>query len=213
MELNKRGITRSSIFLHATASGFARAAPLVASICWLAACAPEESAESTVDDGTPAPYQFAEAEVRPVAGSGVGGLVRFDQNDEFLEIEGRITGLTAGAYGLRVHEARDCATVDAGSAGPVFSAGRASPDLALDPDLPNEAGNLGDIVAGGSGTATFEFVDTELSLGTGERSIVGRTLVVHAAVEDIGPDGLPVLAGPPLGCAEIEPILTPTYVP
>ena len=184
-----------------------------AGICLLTACAPGEPPEEVADDDTPAPYQFAEAEIGPVSGSGVGGIVRFDQDDEFLDIQGRISGLVAGAYGLRVHEAQDCADVDASSAGPVFSANRDAPGLALDPELPNRAGNLGDMVAGEAGTATFEFVDTELTLGSGDRSVVGRTIVIHAAVEDVGPDGLPVLAGTPVGCGEIEPILAPTYVP
>lgn len=184
-----------------------------ASICLLAACAPGEPPGEAADGDAPAPYQFAEAEIGPVSGSGVGGIVRFDQDDELLEIQGRISGLVTGAYGLRVHETQDCADVDASSAGPVFPANRDAPGLALDPDLPNEAGNLGDIVAGEAGTATFEFVDTELTLGSGDRSVVGRTIVIHAAVEDVGPDGLPVLAGTPVGCGEIEPILVPTYVP
>lgn len=191
----------------------ARAATAAASACLLAACTPEEPAVEAVDGDTPAPYQFAEAEIGPVSGSGVGGIVRFDQDDEFLDIQGRISGIAAGAYGLRVHETRDCSTVDADSAGPLFSANRDAPGLALDPDLPNEAGNLGDVVAGESGTTTFELVDTELTLGPGDRSIVGRTIVIHAAIEDVGPDGLPVLAGTPIGCGEIEPILAPSYVP
>ena len=191
----------------------ARAATAAASVCLLAACTPEEPAMEAMDGDTPAPYQYAEAEIGPVSGSGVGGIVRFDQDDELLDIQGRISGLAAGAYGLRVHEMQDCATVDADSAGPLFSANRDTPRLALDPDLPNEAGNLGDVVAGESGTATFELVDTELTLGAGNRSIVGRTIVIHAAVEDVGPDGLPVLAGTPVGCGEVEPILAPTYVP
>lgn len=191
----------------------ARAAPLVAGICWLAGCVPEEPPEETVDDGIPAPHPFAEAEISPASDSGAGGVVRFDQNDEFLQIEGRITGLVAGAYGLRVHEARDCTAVDSSSAGPLFSTERDAPELALDADLPNKAGNLGDIVAGEDGTASFDFMVTGLALSDDERSVAGRTLVVHKALEGAGPEGLPVLAGEPVGCGEIRLTLTPTYVP
>ena len=191
----------------------ARAALPVAFVCCLAACTAEDPDDGVVDSEPAAPYQYAEAEIGPVSGSGVTGVVRFDQNDEFLEIDGRIAGLTASAYGLRVHAARDCANVTAKSVGPLFAAGRDSPGLALDSDLPNEPGNLGDIVADHSGSAVFQFVDTRLSLGDGDRSVVGRTLVIHAAREGAGPDGLPVLAGEAVGCGEIELILAPTYVP
>ena len=207
------GATRGILIFPYRIGHTARAVTAAANICLLASCTPEEPAMQAVDGDTPAPYQYAEAEIGPVSGSDVGGIVRFDQDDEFLDIQGRISGLAAGAYGLRVHETQDCATVDADSAGPLFSANRDAAVLALEPDLPNEAGNLGDIVAGESGTATFEFVDTELSVGPGDQSIVGRTIVIHAAVEDAGPDGLPVLAGTPVGCGEIEPILAPAYVP
>ena len=213
MELNMYGITRGWIFLQASGGRITRAVPLVASASWLAACAQEEPPGAKVDDETPAPYQVVEAEIGPVSGSSTGGTVRFDQSDEFLEIEGRITGLVAGVYGLRVHEARDCTAVDSSSAGPLFSTDPGSPELALDADLPNESGNLGDIVAGENGTASFDFLVTGLALSDDERSVAGRTLVVHKAVEGAGPEGLPVLAGEPVGCGEIRLTLAPRYVP
>lgn len=194
-------------------SGVARAAPLAASILWLAACAQEKAPEATVDDEKPASHPFVEAEIRAVSGSDVAGTVRFDQKGEVLAIEGRITGLEAGAYGLRIHEARDCTSVDSKSAGPLFSTDRDLPELALDADLPNEAGNLGDIVAGENGAVSFDLVVTGLVLSDDERSVAGRTLVVHKAVEAAGPEGLPVLAGEPVGCGEIRPTLAPRYVP
>ena len=212
MTTRKDTTMRASIFPQRLGRA-AGAAIAAASIALLAACAPGEAPGEAAEGDTPAPSQFAEAEIVPVSGSSVSGIIRFDQDDEFLDVQGRISGLTAGAYGLRVHETQDCTSVDASSAGPVLSTDRDAPGLALDPDLPNAAGNLGDIVAGEAGTAVFEFVDTELTLGAGDHSIVGRTIVIHTAVEDVGPDGLPVLAGKPVGCGEIEPILTPTYVP
>lgn len=206
------GMDTCSSFFRQTTGGMVQAASLLAGICSLAACAPDEAPDATADGERPAPYRFAEADMGPVSGSDVGGAVRFDPNDEFLQVQGRITGLTAGAYGLRVHQARDCAVVDSHSAGPLFSTDPMSPELALDPDLPNEAGNLGDIVVGEGGTASFDFVVTGLGLGPDERSVLGHTLVIHASAEGVGPQGLPVLAGKPVGCGEIELIPAPKYV-
>ena len=50
------------------------------------------------------------------------------------------------------------------------------------------AGDLGNIVADESGKASFSFSDSHLSL-FGVHSIVGRSVVVHAAEDDLGRGG------------------------
>jgi len=49
-------------------------------------------------------------------------------------------------------------------------------------------GDLGNIEADESGKAAFNFNDPQLKL-TGEHSIVGRSVVVHAGTDDLGRGG------------------------
>jgi Cu-Zn family superoxide dismutase len=46
-------------------------------------------------------------------------------------------------------------------------------------------GDLGNIVAGDDGVARIDFVDRHIAL-SGQNSIVGRSLVVHADPDDLG---------------------------
>lgn len=190
-----------SALVH-TARG-ARACCLLATLGVLAACGGGDPGDGQAD----APYLYARADLGPVSGSGMTGVVRFDQEAERLEIEGTIEGLPPGRYHLHVHEMEECSALDTGSAGAVFSPGEDAPDLALEPDLPNQAGRLAEIVTDAAGTATFEFVETRASIAPGDRSILDHALVVHDS-----PDGVGV-PGKPVGCGPIRRTATRRYVP
>lgn len=163
-----------------------------------------------IDD--PEQYMLAEAEIAPVGTSGVSGNVRFDQRGEVLEISGRITGLEPGSHGLHIHENGDCSGPGAITAGAHFSPEGDPHGSPREPDARHHAGDLGNITADDDGNADFEFVDTELKLGSGSNSVIGRAVVVHADADDLAsqPAGDPGLR---VGCAVIRPSLQPAYVP
>lgn len=178
----------------------------------LAACGPGESpretAEASPDDSGQVTFDtFAEAEVSPVGDSGVSGFVRFDQRSTVLEISGNLSGLAPGDHGLHVHETGDCS-----GAGTHFSPQghpHGSPDST---DAEHHAGDLGNVTADANGDAEFQLADGEMRLGSGEYGINGRTIVVHAMADDLEtqPDGN---AGAAVGCAVIDPVPQPDYVP
>ena len=49
-------------------------------------------------------------------------------------------------------------------------------------------GDLGNVQAGDDGVAKLEISDSLISL-SGERSIIGRTMVIHADIDDLGKGG------------------------
>jgi Cu-Zn family superoxide dismutase len=50
---------------------------------------------------------------------------------------------------------------------------------------PHHTGDLGNIEADESGNATHEVENKDLTVGKGERSIVGRAVVVHEKADDL----------------------------
>ncbi|KAF3497070.1 hypothetical protein DY000_02058026 [Brassica cretica] len=55
-------------------------------------------------------------------------------------------------------------------------------------DANRHAGDLGNIIVGDDGTATFTITDSQIPL-SGPNSIVGRAVVVHADPDDLGKGG------------------------
>lgn len=56
-------------------------------------------------------------------------------------------------------------------------------------DAVRHAGDLGNIVADGSGVGKVNITDKQISLFPGPLNIIGRTLVVHADPDDLGKGG------------------------
>ena len=98
-------------------------------------------------------------------------------------IVGEIHGLKPGLHGLHIHEYGNL-TDGCKSAGAHYN-----PDGVDHGDL-NEGhvGNLGNITADEDGTARIEIVAPRVEL-IGERSVIGRSFVVHADEDDLGKGG------------------------
>ncbi|XP_037504820.1 superoxide dismutase [Cu-Zn] isoform X1 [Rhipicephalus sanguineus] len=111
------------------------------------------------------------------------GSVTFHQDPfSFVRLHGNITRLPQGKHGFHVHEYGD------------LSDGCASTGAHYNPlgmthggpmDRKRHVGDLGNIEADKSGTAVFNMTDRFLTLNGGH-SIIGRALVVHADVDDLG---------------------------
>ncbi|KAG8758187.1 Superoxide dismutase [Cu-Zn] [Ceratobasidium sp. 423] len=119
----------------------------------------------------------------------VAGVVNFYQPSglERVKVTGTLKGLgTQGKKGFHIHEFGDISngcTSPGGHFNP-YSKNHGGPE-----STERHVGDLGNIVAGPDGTATFEIQDKEITLAGGKRSIIGRTVMVHAAEDDLGLGG------------------------
>jgi Cu-Zn family superoxide dismutase len=121
--------------------------------------------------------------LHPTAGNKVSGTVTFTEVADGVQVHAEITGLTPGNHGFHVHEFGDCSAADASSAGPHFNPTNnphAGPDAAE-----RHVGDMGNVEADASGKATLEYVDHQISLTTDERSVIGRSVVVHVKADDL----------------------------
>ena len=98
-------------------------------------------------------------------------------------IKGTITGLQPGEHGFHIHEFGDM------SKGCESMGGHYNPDGVDHGDI-NEGhvGDLGNITADEDGTASFSIQANRVDL-IGDRSVVGRGIVVHADQDDLGKGG------------------------
>jgi len=123
------------------------------------------------------------AALAPTKGSHVSGTVNFTQKGDRVIVEAKVTGLTPGLHGFHVHEKGNCTAPDGSSAGPHFSpvpSQHGGPQAAA-----HHAGDLGNLTADSTGTAIAKIEVKGLSLGTGEDSIIGRSVIVHEKADDL----------------------------
>ncbi len=98
-------------------------------------------------------------------------------------IVGQVTGLEPGLHGFHIHEFGDLSN-GCESAGAHYN-----PDGVDHGDIEKgHVGDLGNIEADSSGTAKVEIIAKRVDL-IGDRSIVGRAIVVHADQDDLGKGG------------------------
>ena len=98
-------------------------------------------------------------------------------------IKGKITGLTPGEHGFHIHEFGDM------SKGCETMGGHYNPDGVDHGDLEQgHVGDLGNITADEDGTASFSIQANRVEL-IGNRSVIGRGIVVHADPDDLGQGG------------------------
>ncbi|KAF9013239.1 superoxide dismutase [Cyathus striatus] len=120
--------------------------------------------------------------------SPVSGIVTFEQSvfDGPVIISGEVRGLNASArHGFHVHQYGDLSN-GCTSAGPhfnPFNKTHGAPWAAT-----RHVGDLGNIDSDEEGVATINMQDSLISL-MGERSILGRAVVVHTGTDDLGLGG------------------------
>jgi Cu-Zn family superoxide dismutase len=148
------------------------------------------------------PVQKAVAVVHPVGKSQVKGKVTFTKVLGGIKIVADVEGLAPGEHGFHVHEFGDCGGEGASAAGGHFNPTNQPHG---GPDSPQRhVGDFGNLVADEQGHAHYERVDTVIAL-EGEKSIVGRSIMVHADRDDLTtqPTGA---SGARIGCGIIEAV-------
>lgn len=122
--------------------------------------------------------------VEPLEGHETRGYVLFLREGRGIRVRAEIDGLEPGAHGFHVHGTGDCSAPDGTSAGGHFDPD-GSPHGA--PDAPASArhvGDLGNLVATDLGRGTYDRLDTLITV-TGDHSILGRAVIVHAGEDDL----------------------------
>jgi len=98
-------------------------------------------------------------------------------------IKGKVTGLTPGEHGFHIHEYGDL------SRGCESAGAHYNPDGVDHGDLKNgHVGDLENITANEDGIAEFTIKADRVDL-IGDRSVVGRAVVIHKDVDDLGKGG------------------------
>ena len=136
----------------------------------------------TPEPKSPAPLK-AIAVLHPTASNKVSGTVTFTEVADGVQVQAEITGLSPGKHGFHVHEFGDCSASDLASAGGHFNPTNkphAGPDAAA-----RHVGDMGNVEADASGTAKLNYVDHEISLTNDQRSVIGRSVIVHAKADDL----------------------------
>ncbi len=143
----------------------------------------------------------ATATVLPTKDSTVRGTVKFTQKDDHVIVAGHLTGLAPGPHGFHIHDKGNCTAPDGSSAGPHFNPGSMKHG-GLTADM-RHGGDLGNIIADGSGVADFTIEVTGITLGTEDASVIGRSVIVHAKADDLNTDPSGN-SGPRLACGLIS---------
>eukprot|EP00455_Lapot_gusevi_P020001 TRINITY_DN2127_c0_g1_i2.p1 TRINITY_DN2127_c0_g1~~TRINITY_DN2127_c0_g1_i2.p1 ORF type:complete len:207 (-),score=68.98 TRINITY_DN2127_c0_g1_i2:110-679(-) len=125
--------------------------------------------------------------LNPDGNSGVRGVVKFSQESETgpTTIEARVEGLKPGKHGFHIHQygnlTRGCIT-----AGPHYNPFNQQHGGPL--STQRHVGDLGNVEAGADGVAVYHNIDPLVKL-SGETSVIGRSVVVHADEDDLGLGG------------------------
>ena len=123
------------------------------------------------------------AVLHPTGANKVSGTVTFIPVAGGVQVHAELTGLAPGKHGFHVHEFGDCSAADGSSAGAHFNPTNqphAGPDAAA-----RHEGDMGNIEADASGSAKLDYVDHQVSLTNDAKSVIGRSVVVHAKPDDL----------------------------
>lgn len=143
------------------------------------------AAQVPADPGSeqPGPVR-AVVELKPTEGSSVHGTLTFTVEEGGLRLSGSIDGLEPGSVrGFHLHEFGDCSAPDAMSAGGHWNPqghehGRRSHGVF-------HAGDMDNLVADATGSATVDYLLEGLEIGTGSAlDVVGRSAIVHKGTDD-----------------------------
>ena len=126
----------------------------------------------------------AAAPLTAKSGTNTGGRVTFEQQSGGgVMVVVAVTGLPPGTtHGFHVHEKGDCLAPDAMSAGGHFNPGGKPHGQMSMPD--HHAGDMNNLTADSAGNARAQFVMSDVTVGPGPNSVIGRAVVVHKDPDD-----------------------------
>ena len=117
-------------------------------------------------------------------GSSVHGAVTFVRKSGAALVNVKMAGFKPNStHGLHIHEIGDCTARDAASAGGHFNPTSSEHGGPNGPS--RHSGDLGNVTADSTGEIYASFEVGEIAFGTGQDSIIGRGLVVHADRDDL----------------------------
>ncbi|CAN7937059.1 unnamed protein product, partial [Ixodes hexagonus] len=120
--------------------------------------------------------------------SGILGLVEFTTlNSSYVRVAFLASGVPEGKHGFHIHQYGDL------TKGCTAAGGHFNPESVNHggPDSPvRHVGDLGNVVAASNGVVAFSRDDSYLRL-SGNLSILGRSVVLHAGEDDYGLGGYP----------------------
>ncbi len=124
----------------------------------------------------------AEAQMAPTQGNKVSGTVTFVPSGDKLKVFAEVSGLTPGLHGFHIHEKGDCSAPDGTSAGGHFnptSKPHGNPERGE-----HHFGDMVQLVADDKGNARQVSYIEGPTLGDGPNNIIGRSVIIHAALDD-----------------------------
>jgi len=136
------------------------------------------------------------AKLGPKNGSNVRGLISFTQVGDKVAVAGDFYELFPGAHSIYIHEAGNCSSPNAASAGPVWN---------LPGNTGKRTGALPQIYAGSEGRANISVSLSTVSVGTGRPDdVMGHAVVLYANVD---PDPKAQFGVPNnrIACGVVEP--------
>lgn len=165
----------------------------------LVGCAQQQQQNMNQNEEPSTDFTQAVAVVHPTEGNEVTGTVTFERTADGVQVSAELSGLEKGPHGFHIHQYGDCRANDGTSAGGHYNP--TGNDHGAPTQDNRHMGDMGNITAGGDGTATIDYTDTKIELN-GPNSIIGRGIVVHGGQDDLSsqPSGA---AGPRVGCGVI----------
>ena len=131
----------------------------------------------------------------------ISGTVNFREFWNGMYLDGRITGLESGAHGFHIHE-NAITDDDCSSAGQHFNP--SGTDHGGPKTDPSHAGDLGNISQNDKAYALVRIFTTKVTLKPGEENnIFGKSVVIHADADNLGPEDPTGNAGDGIACATI----------
>ncbi len=120
--------------------------------------------------------------LHPTEGNTAKGVITFTKTDTGIKVVADVEGLSEGKHGFHIHQYGDCSASDGTSAGGHFNP--ENKNHGAPSDAERHVGDLGNLMAEADSTAHLEMTDSLISF-SGEHSIIGRAIIVHAGEDDL----------------------------